>query len=203
MKKAAKAETTQITYDGKVYYCTTEKKKFSSGKKLENILIEDGYSGAVYATGKTFFLANEPAQAEDVEAMLESMYMEINVTFSSAIKNHTGGTLSNNNKTITWDYEYLLSGKDLYATTQKKASKAISVNVANNKTYNKNRVIKIKSGVGTVYLDGTRVTTGKTTAKNGSHTLVIMNQNGKRKSINFIVYRKRRYRKSREIAGKI
>ena len=124
---------------------------------------------------------------EELTQMMKSMYMEISVTFSSPIKKHTGGKLSNKNKTITWDYEYLLSGKDLYATTAKTASKKISVNVAKNKIYKKTTAIKVKSGTGTVYLDGKRVTSGKTKATNGKHTLVIMNQNGKVNTFSFVV----------------
>lgn len=197
---AVKANATQITVDNKIYYCSTETILFSSGEQLETALIELGLSSAAYTAADTFFLYNAPIEdvesaeglqsiegIEGIENMEDAMYMEISVTFPSPItKYNDGGVLSNDNKTITWDYAFLNSGKDLYATTADTVSRAISVNIKP-KNYKRAQVIKTSGGAGSVYLDGVRVESNKTKAQNGVHTLIVLNKNGTKKKIEFIV----------------
>lgn len=188
-----KTQTTKVTQDGKVYYCVTEKTNFSNTRKLEKILAENGY--ITYASKDTFFMTAGEATEETMgdtsemgeEEVKDIINMEITVTFDSPICKNSGGILSNDNKTITWDINYLMKNEDLYATTTTKTQKAAAVNVAKNKIYKKPQTLKVKSGTGTVYMDDTVVTSGKTKAKNGEHTLLIMNQNGTKKSFSFTV----------------
>lgn len=188
-----KAQATRVEQDGKVYYCETEKTNFSNTRKLEKKLSENGY--LVYASSDTFSMTASAATEETVgdssemneEEAKEIIYMEITVTFAEPICKNNGGTLSNDNKTITWDMGDLIKNEDLYATTTASAKKAASVNVAKNKIYKKVQTIKVKSGTATVYMDDAIVTSGKTKAKNGQHTLLIMNQNGTKKSFSFTV----------------
>lgn len=188
-----KKTVTKVTQDGKVYYCESTKTKFSNTKKLEKTLAENGC--IVYASNDTFFVTNGSSTEETIEGssdldeddIKEIIYMEIKVTFSSPICKNEGGKLSNDNKTITWDMDDLMENEDLYATTTTERKKSATVNVAKNKIYKKTQTLKVKSGTGTVYLDDTVVTSGKTKAKNGEHTLLIMNQNGTKKSFSFTV----------------
>ena len=184
-----KQESIEVEQDGKVYYCTTEETEFSDTKELEEVLSKN--EKYVYASTETFFMVNETdtEEAEDLtnEEIKELLYININVTFAQPIQKHIGGELSNGNKTITWDMDEILKGKDLYATTTRKAEKPATVNVVKNKFYKKIQTMKVKSGVGTVYMDDMLVTSGKTKAKNGKHTLLILNQNGTKKEFQFVV----------------
>ena len=184
-----KKKATKVKQNGKIYYCVTEETKFSNTAKLEKILSKDGQY--VHADESTFFMINETEleEAEDLstEEIKEMLYMEITVTFANPIQKHIGGKLSNDNKTITWDMDEILKAKDLYATTTTETKKAVKVNVGKNKCYKKAQTIKVNSGAGTVYLDGIQVTSGKTKAQNGAHTVVIVNQNGSKKVFDFVV----------------
>lgn len=196
----SKAKAVPVTVNNKTYYCTTETINFSSGTDLGTKLVDRGFSGAViYTAPDTFFMYNEKMEineealgglvsAEDINNMLNNSYMEISVTFPTAITSHgEGGVLSNDNKTITWDMAYLNSGKDLYATTANVVeAKPISANVKA-KNYTKPKVIKISSGEGIVYFDGEPVKSGKIKAKNGAHIIIILNKNGTKQSIPFSV----------------
>lgn len=186
LKKDAKI----IKRDGERFYCTTKKVKFSNIEKLQEALLEEGRIS--YVSGDTFHIKTNTVTEENIENNTEDSYdvtyiMELKVTFDKPICKSIGGTLSNNNKTITWDFDEWMEYENLYATTSKKTTKASSVNIKKDKIYKKTQTVKVKSGVGNVYLDEIPITSGKMKAENGIHTIGIMNQNGTKKYFSFIV----------------
>ncbi|MGN0367382.1 MAG: hypothetical protein ACI4EK_01270 [Wujia sp.] len=206
-------ELKKVTIDGKTYYGQTVSIRFAKASELENLLTDyriynkkvkaddmtltSNLFDQVYASGSDFVgypskaafgdmsdtkKYEEQSGEEDLSSVLDT-YVGFSVTFDKKIVS-TNGTLSKDKKTVTWDDKTLAKGKKIYAYTSAKKVSA-KTNIKNAKTYKKSVVVKLTGGKGSMYLNGVRIWSGKKITRVGNHKLVILGQDGVRRTYKF------------------
>lgn len=196
-----------VTVDGIKYY------QYAATDRITDLIDEDEMNlsemisqncfvlGANEAVDQLESMSDESIPEEDfteedelwLESMEDYMSYEVYVTLPSKITK-TNGELSKDKKTATWSMSANaeFEANMLYAFTDeyKDDEKPVIKGAKNNATYQKSVKVKYSDNCGVIKsatLDGKKFTSGKKVSKEGTHTVVVEDLFGNKRTVIFTI----------------